>query len=114
MIAGYITGHRSGPRKMNSSQNNAVAAHRHRLGERGLARYEVRGLRRDKELVRAFARRLVMDDAGAARLRDDVARGVEKKPLSGRQIWLALRESPLVGLDLETEREVTEGRDIAL
>jgi hypothetical protein len=35
-----------------ASQKRAVANHRRRLAERGISRYEVRGLEKDKELVR--------------------------------------------------------------
>jgi hypothetical protein len=99
---------------MNGSQRRAVDAHRTRLRERGLARYEVRGLSSDKELVRAFARRLATDDDGAARLRSDIARGMEDRPPTGREIWLALRHSPLAGAELDIEREITDGREIVL
>lgn len=99
---------------MSASQNRAVANHRRRLAERGLARYEVRGLERDKELVRKFANRLAANDAEAARLRQEVAGSVLKKPLSGKEIWEALRRSPLVGSGLNLEREVTTGRAVDL
>jgi hypothetical protein len=99
---------------MNASQKRAVANHRRRLTERGLARYEVRGLEQDKELVRKFANRLAANDPEAVRSRREVAGCVLKKPLSGKAIWEALRRSPLVGVDLDIEREVTPGRDIDL
>src|SRR5437762_14374523 len=99
---------------MNASQKRAVARHRVRLTERGLARYEVRGLEQDKKLVRKFANRLAANDPGAERLRQQVADNVLKKPLSGKEIVEALRRSPLVGLDLVFEREVTPGRDVDL
>jgi|SRR5471032_591451 hypothetical protein len=99
---------------MNTSQKRAIETHRRRLGERGLARYEVRGLAGDKELVRALARRLAADDAAAARLRGEIERGVQAEPPSGRDIWQALRSSPFVGLDFEVEREFSAGRDISL
>ena len=99
---------------MNASQKRAVASHRRRLNERGMSRYEVRGLERDKELVRTFAKRLAANDPEAARLRADVAKQVAEKPLSGREIWEALRRSPLVGAELNLEREVVPPRDIDL
>jgi hypothetical protein len=99
---------------MNSSQKRALETHRRHLTERGFARYEVRGLSRDKELVRALARRLATGDAAAAKLRDDVARGLEAEPPSGAEIWSALRKSPLAGIELDIEREVIEGRDVSL
>jgi len=100
---------------MNASQKRAVENHRRRLGERGLARYEVRGLAKDKALVREFAKRLAANDTEAERLRETVAQKVSDKwPRTGKDIWEALRRSPLVGLDLDIEREFTTGRDVDL
>jgi hypothetical protein len=99
---------------MNSSQRRALENHRQHLADRGLARYEVRGLSRDKGLIRALARRLADDDIAAAKLRDEVARGVKAEPPNGGEIWAALRNSPLAGLDLDVDRELTEGREINL
>jgi hypothetical protein len=99
---------------MNASQNRAVANHRRRLAERGLARYEVRGLEWDKELVRKFAGRLAANDPEAERLRQQVAGSVVKKPLTGKETWEALRRSPAVGADLDLTREVVPERDVDL
>ena len=105
-MAGYIAG------CMNPSQKRAITTHRRRLGERGLARYEVRGLAKDKDLVRKLAKKLSANDADAGRLRAEVAQRVVSNPLSGKEIWEALRRSPLAGIDLKIEREFTSGRDI--
>ena len=91
---------------MNMSQKRALENHRRRLTERGPARYEVRGLEQDKELVRKFANKLVANDPEAVRLRQEVAGRVLKKPISGKEIWEALRRSPAVGADLDLTREV--------
>src|SRR5712691_10917133 len=56
------------------SQKRAVANYRRRLRERGMSRYEVRGLDVDKELVRDVARQLAAGDAGAAGLRTELTR----------------------------------------
>ena len=48
---------------MNELQKRAVDNHRRRLRERGMARYEVRGLESDKALVRRLATRLAENDA---------------------------------------------------
>ncbi|HEU0155413.1 MAG TPA: hypothetical protein VFQ82_05030 [Stellaceae bacterium] len=83
------------------SQKRAVANHRLRLAERGIARYEVRGLQKDKTLVRRLAQRLTADDAAAERLRMELSREVwqeASRPTGG--VWAALRRSPLVGADL--------------
>jgi hypothetical protein len=103
---------------MNASQKRAVANHRRRLSERGLARYEVRGLSQDKELVRKFAKLLAEKGPSAERLRREVAReAAEEAPLqlrTGKDIWDALRRSPLVGADLDLSREVVPERDVDL
>jgi hypothetical protein len=98
-----------------NSQRRAIEAHRRRLAERGLGRFEVRGLEADKELIRGLARRLAADDAEAGALRADLARriaGGEPQPAGG--ILAALRRSPLVGADLDITREETPGRDSGL
>jgi hypothetical protein len=100
---------------MTESQKRAVASHRQRLKQRGFARYEVRGLAADKELVRKFAQRLAANDAEAERLRQEMAREVAPQEFrTGKDIWDALRRSPAVGLDLDIEREFTTGRDVEL
>lgn len=103
---------------MNASQKRAVANHRRRLGERGLARYEVRGLEQDKRLVRQLAKRLAANDAEAERLRREITRNVPEEapfqPHTGKDIWDALRRSPLVGANLDLSREVVPERDVDL
>lgn len=101
----------------NASQRRAVAAHRRRLAERGLGRFEVRGLDADKDLIRKLAHRLAAGDEAAAVLRTEVARHVEgtvgELPRTGR-ILAALRRSPLVGAGLDLAREAVTGRDVGL
>jgi hypothetical protein len=53
----------------NTSQKRALQNYRHRLSERGMARFEVLGLDSDRELIRSLARRLAQNDADAARIR---------------------------------------------
>lgn len=100
-----------------SSQRRAIAAHRHRLAERGLGRFEVRGLDADKALIRRLARRLAAGDEAADALRAELARrfagGAGEPPRTGG-ILAALRRSPLVGAELRLEREVVSGRDPGL
>ncbi|RYI34523.1 MAG: hypothetical protein EON48_01845 [Acetobacteraceae bacterium] len=98
-----------------NSQRRAVDAHRKRLAERGLGRFEVRGLELDKELVRSIARRLAANDAEANAMRFDLARrvgGSEPQRVGG--VLAALRRSPLVGADFDLAREQTPGRDAEL
>ncbi|SRR6266705_5086118 len=96
------------------SQKRAVANYRRRLRERGMSRYEVRGLDVDKELVRDVARQLAAGDAGAAGLRTELTRRTRPNEPTRGGILAALRRSPLVGAELQVEREVIPGRDVDL
>ena len=78
---------------MSSSQRRAIRNYRARLGERGLARFEVLGLAVDRDLIRALARRL-----GA------FSRTMAGEPPKKGGILAALRRSPLVGADLDLRR----------
>lgn len=97
-----------------ASQKRAVANHRLRLKERGISRFEVRGLERDKELIRSLAKRLSIDDAEATRLRREVLKQVSEESTRHGRIWVVLRRSPLVGADLNLEREVVPPRKVDL
>jgi len=97
-----------------ASQRRAVANHRRRLAERGISRYEVRGLTKDKELVRKLAKRLAADDADAVRLRTEMLKQVSDGPPGRGGIWAALRRSPAVGADLDLTREIVPERDVDL
>jgi hypothetical protein len=97
-----------------ASQKRAVANYRRRLADRGMARYEVRGLEADKELVRRLAKRLAENDTGAQRLRAEVARGVAPGEPRRGGIWAALRRSPAVGADLDLTREIVAERNVDL
>lgn len=99
---------------MRASQKRAVANDRRRLKDRGMARYEVRGLETDKQLVRKLARRLAANDDDAQRLRAEVARQVASGEPRRGGIWAALRRSPLVGAGLNLEREIVRPRDVDL
>ena len=99
---------------MSSSQSRAVRNYRARLGERGLARFEVLGLEADRDLIRSLARRLSEEGPEAARLRGVVSRTLSGDPPETGGIVAALRRSPLVGADLDLTRARTEGREIDL
>lgn len=98
-----------------NSQRRALDAHRRRLAERGLGRFEVRGLDTDKALIRGLARLLAANDAAAGALRADLVRRIDRDetPRVGG-ILAALRRSPLVGADIDLSREETPGRDAGL
>lgn len=79
-----------------------------------MSRYEVRGLSRDKELIRYVARQLAAGDAAADRLRKELADKTAAATQSGASILAALRRSPLVGTEWEIERPIEYGREIDL
>jgi hypothetical protein len=77
-----------------------------------MARYEVRGLKADKELVRKLAKRLAANDTDAQRLRAEMAQwSASAEPRRGG-VWAALRGSPAVGADLDLTREIVAERDV--
>ncbi len=99
---------------MEPSQKRAIQNYRSRLGERGLARFEVLGRASDRDLIRSLARRLADDGPEASRLRAAVSQSLTGEPLRKGGILAALRRSPLVGADLDVTRAREEGREIEL
>jgi hypothetical protein len=99
---------------MSSSQKRAIRNYRSRLGERGLARFEVLGRSLDRDLIRSLARRLAEDSAEAARLRATIAQSVAGEPPKKGGILAALRRSPLVDADLNLARSREEGRNVEI
>ncbi|WP_341646034.1 hypothetical protein [Thauera sp. SDU_THAU2] len=99
---------------MENSQRRAVQSYRTRLGERGLARFEVLGRDTDRDLIRALARRLAEDSAEASRLRATVGQALTGECPRKGGILAALRRSPLVGADLDFERSREDGREVDL
>lgn len=98
----------------NSSQKRAVQNYRNRLGERGMARFEVLGLEADRELIRTLARRLADNGSDAARIRATISRSIGGEPPQKGGILKALRRSPLVGANLDIARSRVTGRKIDL
>ena len=99
---------------MSSSQKRAIKNYRSRLGERGLARFEVLGLNGDKALIREVARRLAENGPESARIRDVVTKTISGEPPKKGGVYAWLRNSPLVGADLDLERVKGEVREIDL
>ena len=99
---------------MSNSQKRAIQNYRSRLGERGLARFEVLGLDADRALIRSVARRLAEDGPEASRLRTVVSQTIEGEPPKRGGILAALRRSPLVGADIDPERSREAGRKLRL
>ena len=99
---------------MSSSQKRAIKNYRSRLGERGLARFEVLGLNGDKALIREVARRLAENGPESARIRDVVTKTISRESPKKGGVYAWLRNSPLVGADLDVERVKGEVREIDL
>src|SRR5712691_4720251 len=99
---------------MGNSQKRAIQNYRLRLGERGLARFEVLGLDADRGLIRSLARRLAEEGPEAARIRAAVHRAMSGDPTKIGGIVAAFRRSPLVGSDLDLSRSHDEERKIDL
>jgi len=97
-----------------TSQKRAIANYRHRLSERGMARFEVLGLDADRDLIRSLARRLADDGPEAARLRAALGQTMSGQPPRKGGVLEALRRSPLIGADLDLRRPREEGCKIEL
>ena len=92
-----------------TAQKRAIKNYRSRLQQRGMARFEVLGLDRDRDLIRALAKRLAEDGEKANAIRTQVADSVSEVGKKGG-IFAALRRSPLVGANLKVERPFDTGR----
>ena len=95
------------------AQKRAVANHRARRRESGVVRFEVSAPASDKELIRSIARRLSeaapADHNLRSTLRAALGPSLLQEPGS---LWRALRASPLVGAELDLERERAVDRDV--
>ena len=96
-----------------TAQKRAIRNYRNRLQQRGMARFEVLGLDRDRDLIRALAKKLAEDGEKASAIRTQVASSVSEVSKRGG-ILAALRRSPLVGADLKVERPFDTGRKIEI
>lgn len=100
---------------MNSiSQKRAIKNYRDRLTERGLARFEVLGLESDRDLIRAVARHLSEEGSKAAKLRAALSQTISSGGEKKGGILQALRDSPLVGVELDLTRPQVDGRKVDL
>ncbi|GJE16552.1 hypothetical protein [Methylobacterium marchantiae] len=98
----------------NTSQKRALSAYRLRLTQRGIARFEVVARETDRPLIRSIASRLTEDGPDAARIRTALTDALQGSPEKTGGILAALRRSPLVGSDLELNRDKGAGRGIDL
>jgi hypothetical protein len=98
----------------NSSQARAIENYRERLNRRGMARFEVLGLKKDRDLVRAMARKLAEGTPEADAMRASISQKITGQSSMMGGIWAALRRSPMVGADLDLTRPFEEGRKVDL
>ena len=99
---------------MGASQKRAIQTYRSRLGERGLARFEVLGRSTDRELIRSLARRLSEEGPEALRLRNAVSQSISDELAKKGGILAALRRSPLAGADIDLKRSRESGRKVVI
>ena len=97
-----------------SSQARAVNNYRKRLNKRGMERFEVLGLKQDRELVRAFARRLAENDPEASGIRASVRVQIAPETRKKGGILKMLRNSPLMGVELNLARKRVPPRRVDL
>ncbi len=96
------------------SQARALVNYRKRLRHRGMARFEVLAPARDRELIRALARKLATDGVEADEMRNAIQSKVLPMPSKKGGILAALRRSPLVGAELDLRRPRTKLRKVEL
>ncbi len=97
-----------------TSQKRALKSYRDRLHKRGMARFEVLGLDADRELIRSLAKRLAQNDADATKICATVSHTIADEPPEKGGILKALRNSPLVGANLDLSRAIIHGRKVDL
>jgi len=84
-----------------TAQVRALKNYRKRLTKRGMARFEVMGLQKDRELVRAVARRLAENSLEAEELRVTVSEKIAPDTRKKGGIYEALRRWPIADLNLK-------------
>jgi len=98
----------------NSAQKRAIENYRSRLTKRGIIRFEIQALERDRDLIRALARKLTEEGQIAGQLRRVVQQAVAGGSPNTGGMLAALWRSPLVGADLDLSRPHEEGRKVDL
>src|SRR5215469_18228993 len=91
---GYISGYSNGGLAVNSgAQKRAIENYRSRLTKRGIIRFEMQALERDRDLIRALARKLTEEGQIAGQLRRVVQQAVAGGSPNTGGILAALRRS---------------------
>ena len=96
------------------AQHRALQLHRQRMAAKGMARFEVRGLETDRDLMRTLARRLAEGGPDSERIRATVRDTLVGESARTGGVLAALRRSPLVGIDLDIPRAHETGRPVDL
>ena len=94
------------------SQVRAIENYRKRLKKRGMARFEVLALKKDRELIREVARKLAESTPEAEKMRASMCQTISEKAGTKGGILEILRSWPLAELHLT--RPFEEGRKIDL
>lgn len=97
-----------------TAQAQAIKNYRKRLSRRGMARFEVLGLAKDRDLVRAVAKRLADDTPEAAEIRATLNEKVSPETRKKGGILEMLRNSPLMGVELNVTRRRVGARKVNL
>lgn len=97
-----------------AAQAQALKNYRKRLTKRGMARFEVLGLASDRELVRTLAKRLAEDTPEAAEIRASLTAKPVPDARKKGGILEMLRNSPLMGVELNVTRRRVGARKVDL
>ena len=104
-----------GHSKLTNRAKGRVARHRTRVAASGSKRVEVTVPSRDAALVKAIAGALRSGGEDAKRIRDSLQPIVSSsKAKTGSELVAFFRRSPLVGADLQVERDESTGRSAEL
>ena len=97
-----------------TAQARALKNYRKRLTRRGMARFEVLGLAKDRDLVRAVAKRLAEDSPEAVEIRASLSEKIAPDTRKKGGILDMLRNSPLMGIELNVTRRRVNARKVNL
>jgi hypothetical protein len=99
---------------MTTSQHRALKNYRKRLGQKGIARFEVLGRDDDRELIRTLARRLAEKGPGSIRLRAEVTRSLSASTAKRGGVLAALMRAPAALVDVKFDRPPMPERKLDL
>jgi hypothetical protein len=111
-ISGSITGLTLVMSK--TSRQRAIRSYRKRLRGRGISRFAVMATPADRDLIRSLAKHLAADSPEASRIRAVVRTAISGEPGRKGGILQNLRQSPLVGADLDLQRPLKPGHKVEL